>query len=68
MDSVNDLQRLTFTAIKNLPLNKCTGEFFDSALKQAIELEKEHSVSSGPYAGFIQKHHPKAFEIRYVVF
>jgi hypothetical protein len=59
---------MTFTDIKQLPINKCTGELFEAALKQAIELEKEHAVASGPFQGFIQKHHPKAFEIRYIVF
>ena len=51
-----------------MPLNKCSGDLFEAALKQAIELEKEQAVTSGPYAGFIQKHHPKAFEIKFIVF
>ena len=33
LDTISDLQRLSFLDIKNLPLNKCQGELFESALK-----------------------------------
>jgi hypothetical protein len=49
-------------------LNKCSGALFETALQQAIQLEKEQSVGIGPYQKFIQKYHPKAFDIKYVVF
>eukprot|EP00347_Sterkiella_histriomuscorum_P000766 403374583 len=77
LDTISDLQRLSFLEIKNLPLNRCQGDLFESALKQAIQLEKQHAVdvnnnSGGEkgnlYAKFINKHHYKAFEIKYVVF
>lgn len=65
---MNDLQRLNFLEIKNLPLNKCSGALFESALKQAIELEKSHTAPQGPFTKFIEKHHPLAYNLKYVVF
>ena len=40
-----DLQKMSFLEIKNLPLGKVRGEVYEAALKQAIELEKQASVS-----------------------
>jgi hypothetical protein len=40
-----DLAKMKFTDIKNLDLSKCKGEVYEAALKQAIELEKQASVS-----------------------
>ncbi len=37
---------MSFLEIKNLPISKCRGDIFEAALKQAIELEKQASVSS----------------------
>ncbi len=68
LDTIEDLQRLSFTEIKNLPLSKCTGALFETALQQAIQLEKDQSVGIGPYQKFIQKYHPKAFDIKFIVF
>jgi hypothetical protein len=44
INTLSDLQRLSYLEIKNLPLGKCKGDVFESALKQAIELEKEGTV------------------------
>lgn len=40
LNTISDLQKLSFLEIKNLPLSKCRGDIFEAALKQAIELEK----------------------------
>ncbi|CDW72078.1 starch binding domain-containing protein [Stylonychia lemnae] len=68
LDTISDLSRLSFLEIKNLPLNKCQGQLFEDALKQAIQLEKQSAVQTGPYSQFLNKHHPKSFEIKKVVF
>jgi hypothetical protein len=33
INTIADLQRLSFTEIKNLPLNKCKGDVFEAALR-----------------------------------
>ncbi len=40
LNTMGDLQKLSFLEIKNLPLGKLRGDVFEAALKQAIELEK----------------------------
>lgn len=40
LNTINDLSKMTFLQIKNLPLSKCKGDVFEAALRQAIELEK----------------------------
>ena len=48
LNSISDLQKMTFLYIKNLPISKCKGDIFEAALKQAIELEKTGSVAMIP--------------------
>ena len=48
LNSISDLQKMTFLQIKNLPISKCKGDIFEAALKQAIELEKTGSVAMIP--------------------
>ena len=46
IETLNDLSKMSFLEIKNLPLGKCRGGIFEAALKQAIELEKEGQVKT----------------------
>ena len=48
LNSISDLQKMSFLEIKNLPISKCRGDIFEAALKQAIELEKTGSVAMIP--------------------
>ena len=48
IDSISDLQKMSFLQIKNLPISKCRGDVFEAALKQAIELEKTGVVTMIP--------------------
>ena len=48
LNTISDLQKMTFLEIKNLPISRCKGDIFEAALKQAIELEKTGSVAMIP--------------------
>jgi hypothetical protein len=45
IDNINQLQKMSFTEIKNLKISSCYGSIFDNALKEAFKIEKEKSVS-----------------------
>ena len=48
LNTISDLQRMSFLEIKNIPISRCKGDIFEAALKQAIELEKTGSVAIIP--------------------
>lgn len=48
LNTISDLQKMTFLQINNLPISRCKGDIFEAALKQAIELEKTGSVAMIP--------------------
>lgn len=48
LNSMSDLQKMTFKEIAALKIGHCRGDVFEAALKQAFELESQGFVSEMP--------------------